>query len=65
MKVTNQTYAETLYRSDVLGSAVAFIDWQCNAAIVNLPEETVFNETERKIREIHKRRDVELFRNGS
>ena len=65
MKIINQTFEETLYRADVLGKAVVFIGWRCNAATVKLPEETVFDATERKILEVQKLRSVELLRNGS
>ena len=65
MKIINQTYEETLYRAGVFGDAVAFADWHSNAVTRNLPEETVFDETERKIREVQKLRSVELLRNGS
>ena len=36
-----------------------------NAVTLNLPEETVFDEIERKIREIRKLENMELFRNGA
>jgi hypothetical protein len=65
MKIINQTYEETLYRVDVLGEAAVYADWQCNATTVKLPEETVFDARERKIREVQKFGNVELFRNGS
>jgi len=65
MKIINQTYEETLYRAGVFGDAVAFADWHSNAVTRNLPEETVFDETERKIREVQKLRSVELFRNSA
>lgn len=59
------TYEETLYCANLLGKAVAFIDWQCNVTTIKLPEETLFDTTERKIREIQKLINVEPFRNGA
>jgi hypothetical protein len=65
MKIIHPTYEETLYRVDLLGEASAFIEWQCNGIAVNLPEEIAFSEIKRKIREIRKLENAELFRNGA
>ena len=65
MKIINQTYEITFYRADVLDEAVALIEWYRNTTTVKLPEETVFDSSERKICEIQKPINMELFRNGA
>ena len=34
-KIINATYQETVYRIDVLGDAVAFVDWHKNAVAID------------------------------
>ena len=35
MKIINQNYEETVYRLDVLGDIVSFVDWTKNTITIN------------------------------